>query len=239
MIRTVLLAVCVFSLVCTKRLNADLASITASDSGWYDVNGYHDSGNKNYVASHNTPFIYYPIGYPIPSGTTPLRNYLAFDLSGVSGNIIGATLRLQNPVESWTTPPTYTIYDVTAPSNVVKSSQLVLNDPVGVGVFNDLGSGTSFGSILVDGSFSGGIAEISINSAGIAALNAAKGGDFVFGGSLSASFDEQFVFGFTHDGVFVRELVLQTASVPEPSSALLMIGASIAALRLRKHKKAS
>src|SRR5262249_24696882 len=61
--------------------------IQATDSGWYDSNGFHDPANPNYF----TGFV---------PGYAELRNYFVFDLSVLSSTdvISSAQLLLYNPV---------------------------------------------------------------------------------------------------------------------------------------------
>ncbi len=55
-------------------------TLNHSDSGWYKSPGSHNSGNQNYIAGN----IY----------NNNYRNWFAFDLAGVTQNIVSAKLRL-------------------------------------------------------------------------------------------------------------------------------------------------
>jgi hypothetical protein len=67
---------------------ASVITLNAVDSGWWNENGDHDSGNQNYVAG------------VCAAGCSPTdletRNFFVFDLTGVSATVIGATLRVNN-----------------------------------------------------------------------------------------------------------------------------------------------
>jgi hypothetical protein len=127
---------------------------------------------------------------------------------------------------------TLDIYDVTT------AAASVTDGTAGVAGFGDLGSGTLYGSRIVSAADNGTVVEITLNAAALADLNAA-GGLFVLGaalGSLSGVAD-QYVFGFSM-APFVddhtRQLVLDVATVPEPSTiALFAVGAGLIAARRR------
>src|SRR5690606_6871505 len=133
-------------------------------------------------------------------GTTERRSFFVFDLSSVTGTIGSATLRLFNPFLSPFLPgyvspdpaELLNIYDVSPPADVVRQGL------AGTSGFADLGGGTLFGSRLVSAADNGTIVEITLNSAAIAALNAATG-LFALGGALGTidSSAEQYVFGFS------------------------------------------
>jgi len=206
-------------------------TVTAVDSGAYSSAGAHTPGNQNYITG---------------TFTTERRSFFAFDLSSVAGTVNSAKLRLFNPevsafLHGYSSPdPTETlnIYDVTTPAaNIIDST-------AGVAGFNDLGSGTLFGTQTVSAADNGFVVEIVLNADAIAALNARGSGLFVFGGALStiSGPGDQHVFGFSMTPFVdtkTRELVLDVTAVPEPSTIGLMLAAVAltGAARLRFARK--
>jgi hypothetical protein len=193
--------------------------LDASDSGSYRANGLHNPNIENHITGQ--------------FNGVENRSFFVFDVSGVSGTIQAATLRLFNPevsafLHGYVSPdPTETlnIYDVSTPAADV------VGNTAGVAGFADLGSGALYGSRVVSASDNGTVVEIALGPAALADLNNASG-PFVLGGALgtiSGSAD-QYVFGFSvADFVedHTRQLVLQVRAVPEPPVALLLVGLTL------------
>ncbi len=191
-------------------------TIVAADTGWYQEDGHHSF--TNYIAS---------------TGGLAQNNYFTFSLSGVSGTITGATISIFNPVNGFFgSPGMYTLYDVVTPPSILIANN---SAAVGITIYNDLGSGTVFGSTNVSSADNGTVITISLNAAAIAALNATNGGVFAIGGAFSAP-SGSVVFGFT--GFDARnQLALQVSDVPEPSTLVLFCTGLVGlASRLRKRK---
>jgi hypothetical protein len=177
----------------------DLASasvtLNAVDQGWWDSTGAHSSTNKNYLTGLSS---------------TDHRSYYVFDLTAVSQAIAAAQLNLFNPTNGYSSPdPTETlgIFDVSTPLTALQAT--------GSGqtaIYNDLGSGTSYGSQTVSAASNGQLIAIPLNAAAVSALNAARGTRTAVGGALTSisGTANQFVFGFTN-GTETKQLVLTLA----------------------------
>jgi hypothetical protein len=99
------------------------------------------------------------------------RDWLGFDLTGITGTITGATLKV-NSSASNASGQTINWYDVTTP-------YASLGSVSSTAIFNDLGSGVLFGQ----GTHTAGtINSYVLNPAAIAALNAAEGSKWAIGG---------------------------------------------------------
>lgn len=203
------IALAVFQVLAGGVGHAASVIVNAEDRGWYNgTEGFHDPTLENYAVGEFNGII--------------LRNWFVFDLSVVTDSIINATLRLPNPAYvSPDSTETYNLYDVTTSIASLTAGGINL-----FGTFNDLGSGTQYGSQTVSDSDT--IVDISINAAGLTALNGASG-LFALGGSLStigAPVDIEIVFGLTQFGDNTPQLVLETeggaAPVPEPSTMILL-----------------
>src|SRR3569832_1430654 len=140
-IRSVQLLLGTFALAFSMGVQAD-TTYSAVGAGWYSNAGEHVEFNDNYSVGG------------AQSGYT-LNNYFLFDLSGVSGPITAAILRVYNP-DTPVSPgfpfgytssdPTenYALFDVsTATADLV--SGYGVGSLVGQAIFSDLGSGQIFG----------------------------------------------------------------------------------------------
>jgi len=171
----------------------------------------------------------------VPTGE--LRNFFIFDLSGVSGPVTSATLRISTRNFSSADPTeTYTVFDVsTSPTSLAGGTG-------GVGAFNDLGSGVSYGSRIYSEPDQGLLRDILLNASAIAAIEGSLGGNFALGGavtSLSGLHDFEAIFGELANDPGTVSLVLETgrmSAVSEPAS-ILLLGAGLAGLAARRYRK--
>ena len=202
---------------------ADTIVLIALDSGQYVFNPFigasHDPSNTNYLSGK--------------SGEPESRNFFVFDLSGVVGQITGAELRLFNPAAGFSSTAgpteTYTVFNVSTPISTLRAGGTGIEL---VPVFDDLGSGVSYGSRVMSATDNAALVHINLNSAALDDLSSATG-QFALGGavtSLSPGFTVQFVFGFTGSPTDTRQLILTTAEpVPEPGSFFLFgLGIAVA-----------
>jgi hypothetical protein len=205
-------------------LSAPAALIDATDSGWYDQDGLHTPANSNYFTG--------------VLGGIELRSFFRFNLAGLApGTATGATLTLSNrdsEVGGVPLPGT-----VGAPMTIgLWSVTSLLTDVVGglngLAVFGDLADGTLLGSLVVANDNPGNVV-ITLNAAGIAALNAGAGGEILIGLALaSPGTADRYIFaneGTTADFPDVlRRLDVTTATlpapdIPEPTTSTLMLSA--------------
>lgn len=149
------LLICALPTLCRASIE-----ISAVDSGNYRSTGVHVAANPSYFVGVINNLHYH--------------NFFVFDLSGVTETILSATLKLENPAAVTNSAATaYTLYDVTTSIGTLTTSQSA--GPTGVGIYNDLGAGTSYGSVAVGGSVGVGFVEIPLNAAAIAGMNATSG----------------------------------------------------------------
>jgi hypothetical protein len=135
------------------------------DQGWYDNTGLHESSNSNYIVG------------PL---SLDYHNYFTFALPtlGAGLSVTGATLNLFTyDVEPPGYNPTYTLYDVSTSAATLNADQ-----SGAVGIYNDLGSGTQYGSYVI--TTSSVTINIGLDGAAIAGINAGLGNYFSIGGSV-------------------------------------------------------
>lgn len=111
---------------------ADTVTLTNTDTGWYNNQGFHDSTNKNYLA-----------GTVIVGTTaTTFHNFFVFNVPVASGTITGAQIRLFSAVV--TGAGTFSLFDVTTPVSELSASQTTRTE-----TFADLDTGISYGSTTI------------------------------------------------------------------------------------------
>ena len=199
-----------------SRAAAVTILLSSADRGWYDQSGEHVSINVNYS-----------VGDKSEADRDILRNFFVFDLSSVAGIVQSAVLRADNPSGGYTgnqPSETWTLYDVTTNIGALTGGGKNL-----ISIYNDLGQGTSFGSAAVSSADNGKVVSVSLNSAGVADINAATGSMWALGGAISSldsvdNAEQIFAFTSTDDRV---ELLLEV--IPEPG-CLWLVCMSCAAL---------
>ena len=155
-----------------RLVKAQVLTLEAIDSGWYDQSGNHLPENTIYF-----------VGRVLPS-PGEFHNFFVFDLSGITLPILSAQLRLFHPTNGYNSPDpseTYTLFDVSTPIPTLVAGGTGLT-----GVFADLGSGVSYGSGVFSAADVNSIVPIGLNAAALADLNGAAGGLFALGGAVTS-----------------------------------------------------
>ena len=237
-------------------LTAQALTVDASDRGWYRYN-YGNGLIEAYADNLN-----YLVGLGAVNSTTlgATRNYFAFDLSAYAGQTFNsATLHLYNPKPGdlngsltvggfyqympAANNPSYETYELRQVSTNISDLRSATAGWTG---FNDLGDGTIFGSYDATLADNGTFIDITLNSAGLAALNDTVGDWFVVGGRLSTAalgIGTQTVFGYSNQNNMADTQLILTQAVPEPGAfSMALLGFSLigftAYRRSRKDKNA-
>jgi hypothetical protein len=142
--------------------------VFAYDTGWYE-GGSHDTDNLNYIVTNPGE-----LGFDSPGH----NNWFAFDLSNLRGTFTSATLTIFG--YTTTVPATYVTYDFGGNIGALTGGT------GGLSAFNDLASGVSYGSFAYTSADNNVFRTLTLNSAAVADINAAVGGQFAFGGTIGA-----------------------------------------------------
>ena len=148
-------------------------------TGWYDIAGNHSATNPDYLAGLCGS------SDSCNGGNDVMNNFFTFNVP--AGTYTSATISafLPNPGSGMSafycncTSLTYQLFDVSTPISLLMAS-----NSGQTGIFNDLESGTFFGSVVVTAADQGTQILVTLNAAGLASLNAAAGGDWAVGGSI-------------------------------------------------------
>ncbi len=179
--RVLRLTVCLFAIVKTI---AAATTLTAVGSGWIGSDGRTDPAApklQNYIAGWD------PVDFE--QGVLA-RNFFIFDLSGVSGTVVSATLNLFVPQSPPDTCDGYLSDQPSEPfqltSTTANIGDLLQNYPAGsakgLSIFNALGTGTLFASTTVKSTDDGATLHLALNADGVASLNSKQGSSIVLSG---------------------------------------------------------
>jgi hypothetical protein len=137
----------------------------ATERGYWDEAGDHSSAIDVTVAGYN-------------SATTYMYNsYFIFDLSGITGDKTGASLRLElQYYDSGDLSETFSVYHVSTDAATLEA------DGTGqTSIFNDLQTGNVYGTFEVTAGDVGTIIEIPLSAEAVSDINTAAGGAFAVG----------------------------------------------------------
>jgi len=144
-------------------------------SGWYKKTGEHQAGNTNYLCGDYNNTVY--------------NNYFAVDLSklgtyGITPPITSAVLHIKRYISDPATGTfDYTLCAVTKSYTTINKNYNP-SDANGMAIHTDLGDGLVYANVTLDKTVpSSTYEDITINSAGIAAMNFRIGSTFVVGGT--------------------------------------------------------
>ncbi len=170
------------------------------------------------------------------------RNVMVFDLSGVTEEIVGATLDIDagyGTQVSIGTSRTYSIWDVSSPIDDI--ARRVQGGPA-QSYYDDIGSGVLYGSTTVPVHPTNGANPlpspgVTVDLTGaLPDLNAAKGGKIAFGGTSPETF--YMFFGASDFSSVSLTLVTQPAAVPLPAGVPLLLSGIGAFFIVSRRKRA-
>ncbi|SDX05413.1 VPLPA-CTERM protein sorting domain-containing protein [Albimonas donghaensis] len=157
---------------------ASALTLASIDNGWIDGTGYAGSSNTNIFTS---------------ADGDGFRSYYAFDLSGVTETVTGATLSFAfGSSEGLTGTGRYESPDPSETVNfhaVTTDLTALYAGTAGVAGYADLGDGALYGSATVFAKDMDPMPAVSValTPAALTDVNAARGGGFAIGGTLAVA----------------------------------------------------
>lgn len=211
--------------------SATVININSFDNGWYDNTGFHNAINTNIFAGK--------------SFNTVLRNWFAFNLSSISGNVLSANITfLANG---------FFVSDRGSETFQLNSFEGNINTLVAGGtglgsIFNDLGDGNIYGiqELSLENSSAMPQFSISLSLDALTDINSVIGGldqRFALGGLLQSESDltsTAHIFGgsFLMPAAFLTlEVGEPVVDVPEPGP-LALLGFGLLGLAVLRRRKA-
>ncbi|MDX2035893.1 MAG: PEP-CTERM sorting domain-containing protein [Isosphaeraceae bacterium] len=162
-----------FVLCISSRVVQANLYLTAHDVGWYNSVGDHPKFAKSYMMGSAGAFdgLFY-------------RSYFVFDLATITQPIRSAQIQLYTDSGGYASPDLFekvNFFDVSTPI-----STLMYGNTGQTGIHDDLGTGTIYGASLVSATTTPRWFSATLNSAGLAMLNAGLGTKVAIGGSLGS-----------------------------------------------------
>ena len=190
------------------------------NQGWWSSGPGHTSPFNDNNDNHFTGLTY--------DGDT-LRSFYTFDLSGLTGYVTNAVLSLRHSDQANTV--NLSLWDVSTPADIVNR-----NGGLNLNIFNDLGSGKSYGSFVVPTGGFNRYFDLALNDQALQDINAAKG-FFTIGASVDPG---QAIFGNSgevDDVVYLKLNVEPVSPLSEPTT-LAMLGLGAVGLSMLARRKA-
>lgn len=212
--------------------SADAQTFDVTARGFYMSDGFHTADFDAYLTGWD-------------GGTSEYRSFFVFDIPELTEVAEGATLSLWMPVGGFLSDQTFETISIWSVETSVSS--LVASHGAGaegIDIYNDLGSGTNYGSTQVTATETGVYFTVTLSSEGVAALNAAQGSQIAFGASVTS-----LASGPNPELVFLNSetnesnpnsggKAAQVSVVPEPTTVAL-IGLSAGAVLFFRRRSAA
>jgi len=191
----------VLSLVFAHVASAVNTTQFAYAAGYYEPNG---------IATGPGPDIYF-----VGTLGDEHRCYFVFDLADIGPIVQDASISIYTPHNGVNAPNGSLLFDL---FDVSSSATNVAAGASSVSIFNDLGSGTIYGSRIYTEADEQNFATIPLNAAAVAQINSQLGQSFAIGGAIvPAPVDVAYTFGFSFLGNPPSNVYLTLNVVPEPA----------------------
>jgi hypothetical protein len=218
--------VCLFSAFTYTGSALAEIQVSASSLGWYNVDGEHDSSNKNTLTGYLADKEY--------------RSFFTWQIPTLSEAVTSGLIRIEITYgfgASNNGPLTGEMFDITSDNFAFLTSTNGAGN--GQTIFTDLGTGNTYGNITVQSNFQYGYTfDVVLNSSAIEVINNSSGGVFGLGMKVigDPSSNPYFLFSDYYNAGSQILVLNPAATVPEPNSyALLLAGLGLLgfAARLR------
>ncbi len=205
-----------------------------------------------YASGTTTPgFMNYYVGYAVPSTPIERRNYFIFDLTGVSGEVASASLKLYLPGGSM--PSGYISSDATEDYRISGSAFAwtafaeafggTAPPPMLAAMFGTMGVGPAYGVTTLSIDSGGMDVVIDLSPAAISAINLSLGSHFLVTGRLTdlhplmpGTPPAELAFAYTDiPSATIPMPRLEMVMVPGPGGGVLIVIAVVCGVRRRRH----
>ena len=217
-------------LLFTATASADPIVFNTSDSRFdpgIDNQGWWSATRSN-LDFNDSYFVGLACDTPACTTVHDNRNFFTFDLSSLTGAVVSATLELRRSFNQ-SSSPTLGLFDVSTDPATLNN-----NTGTSAGIFDDLGSGKSYGAFRVPDGAADDVLRFPLNAAAIADIQARAGGFFSIGGAILGG---GFLFGGGggSEGSGIQRLVVVAetveAPIPEPATVTYVLVGAAALLR--------
>lgn len=170
---------------------------TPNQGWWGSIANF--SSNDNYIVG------------AVPSDGFVARDFFTFDLSSLGRHVVFARLDIFSATLEGDPIERLGLFDVSTPAATLNA-----NNGRNRSVYDDLGSGTSYGVFDVDTKQDDQWLSLRLNQAAVRDINTTRrwfsiGGRLLSTGSTNPDVDREFLFGFSHNRGLTIHLVVKTA----------------------------
>lgn len=231
----------------SSSASAALVTVDAATFGIFEKSVSGASTSISHTTPDNLPR--YDLGSPFSSADTQItiRHYFVYDLSQVTGKIVGATLKIFSPSDARSPNETdhYKISAVSTGIDVLTNGNSSTAE--NLAGFDDMNDGTLYGQAELKASTitTGSVLTIELAGA-LADLNAKLGGKFALGGAIDPIVSQDdgngnllvpyYFSGAQGSTDPAPQLILETAPVPLPAAWTLFL-AGAAGLSFAKKRR--
>lgn len=166
-----------------------------SNQGWWSLQDFTRSSNENYIVG-------------MCCGGGDHRNFFTFDLSGLDGTVVSATLVVRKFLGKGEPTETLRLFDVLTDAASLNDNRAILPR-----IYKDLSRGHRYGTFelsTADETSRADVFELPLLELALADIQSAAGGFFSIGGRLLTSEDGGYLFGGS-SGHGKQLLIVQTA----------------------------
>ncbi len=218
-IRRRILSLLIAGVLLSFAMPAFSISLTPIDRGWFRADGLHTANQNNTFTG--------------TFGGQGYRSFYAFDVDNIGGNWNQATINIDLDLYfNGDATESFEIFAVFSPAASVTAGHLA-GSAAGQAIYNDLGTGVSYGTGTVTAASVGSTLSFVLNAAAVADINAARGGQWIFSIVHTSGNGGNQGIRFGTNGAWDAGTT-SGASIPEPTQTALLAIALLALGRGRR-----